>query len=343
MSGGKGIKISNLIAELENRSSGADLEYDADFLELSKEVAGGEESQYGEHVYAPAPIDWFVVESLCLKLFQRTQDLRVGVCLARAWLERGGLIGFVDGMQLLLFLLRERWSTVHPQLLAEEQFDPLARINALAELAVPSTVIATLRSQSLARTEAGEVLRCADLALIASGKESDERDECLARLGRLVEPQCSTELMRSLGTLNRLKSLLSDIGQSLDISTGLCAVSPLQPLVQLLQQWIQVVEGRLRNTSAQAVINLPSSVNAKVTSNPPLMQVQVGECRSREDVVRALEAIEEYYHRHEPSSPIPMLLRRVRRLTSMGFMEIIAELAPNSVNDMRVLGGTQED
>lgn len=335
------INISNLISKLESQGSGEDLEYDPDFLELSKEVTGGEETQYGEHVYTPEPINWLVVESLCLKLFQRTQDLRVGVFLARAWLELGGLGSFVDGVQLLLFLLRERWSSVHPQLLAEEQFDPLIRINALAELVVPSTVIATLRCQSLARSETGEELRCADLALIASGGASNERNECLARLGRFIEPQCSAELMQSLERLNRLKSLLSDIGKVLVTHTGLCTISPLQPLVLLLQQWIQVLEGGLGNTSAQAVINLPYLGDTKMNSNQPLMQV--GECRSREEVLKMLGAIEVYYHRHEPSSPIPMLLRRVKRLVGMEFIDIIAELAPTNVDDIRALGGTQEE
>lgn len=334
------INISNLISELESQGSGDDLEYEPDFLELSKEITGGEETQYGEHVYTPEPINWLAVESLCLKLFQRTQDLRVGVFLARAWLELGGLGSFIDGVQLLHFLLRERWSTVHPQLLPEEQFDPLVRINVLAELVVPNTVISTLHSQSLARSETGEVLRCADLALIASGGASDERNECLARLGRFIEPRCSAELMQSLERLNRLKNLLSDIGEILDTHTGLCAISPLQPLVQFLQQWIQVLEGCLGDTSVQGVINLPSLGDAKMNSNPPLMQF--GECRSREEVVKMIGAIEVYYHRHEPSSPIPMLLRRVKRLVGMEFMDIIAELAPTNVDDIRALGGTQE-
>lgn len=334
------INISNLISELESQGCGDDLEYDPDFLELSKEVAGGEEAQYGEHVYTPEPINWLVVESLCLKLFQRTQDLRVGVFLARARLELGGLSSFIDGVRMLLFLLRERWDCVHPQLLAEEQFDPLIRINVLAELVVPSTVIATLRGQSLARSETGEELRCADLALIASGEASNERNECLARLGRFIEPRCSAEVMKSLDKLNHLKSLLIDIGKILDTHTGLCAISPLQPLVELLQQWIQVLEGRLGNTNTQAVINLASFGDAMMNSNHPF--IQVGECRSREEVVKMLEAIEVYYHRHEPSSPVPMLLRRVKRLVGMEFMDIITELAPTNVDDIRALGGTQE-
>ncbi len=57
----------------------------------------------------------------------------------------------------------------------------------------------------------------------------------------------------------------------------------------------------------------------------------------------ALDAITAYYSRYEPSSPIPMLVQRVRRLTGKDFLEIMAELAPSSVSDMRALAGIQED
>ncbi|TWC46131.1 type VI secretion system protein ImpA [Pseudomonas sp. SJZ080] len=337
------INVKSFIAGLASKGCGEDLEYDADFLALSQKITGGEESQYGEHVYVPEPIDWIAVEALCLKLFERTHDLRVGVCLARAWLERSGLDGFANGLQVLAFLLRERWDTVHPQLSVTEQFDPLVRFNTLAELTVPSTVIATLRREPLARTDTQEVLSCADLALIAVGTESQERTGCLARLGRLIEPQCSTELMRSLGVLNRLEGLLVEIGQCLDDHTGLCAVSPLQPISRLLQQWLRVVEGRLRDTAQGLSLVSDPSPNAVIGRDAvPAQVIGGGECRSRDDVLRALDAIEAYYHHHEPSSPVPMLVRRVRKLAGMEFMEIIAELVPSSINELRILGGLQD-
>ena len=48
--------------------------------------------------------------------------------------------------------------------------------------------------------------------------------------------------------------------------------------------------------------------------------------RSREDIVRQLDSICAYYSRCEPSSPIPMILRRVQKMVSMDFVQLMAEL-----------------
>jgi len=54
-----------------------------------------------------------------------------------------------------------------------------------------------------------------------------------------------------------------------------------------------------------------------------------GEIRSRGDVIRALEKICDYYTRAEPSSPLPFLLERAKRLVDMDFLQIIGELTPD--------------
>jgi type VI secretion system protein ImpA len=67
-----------------------------------------------------------------------------------------------------------------------------------------------------------------------------------------------------------------------------------------------------------------------------------GEIGSRADVVRMLDKILAYYQRHEPSSPVPMLLERAKRLAPKSFFEIMEELAPESVGQINILRGPQE-
>ena len=49
---------------------------------------------------------------------------------------------------------------------------------------------------------------------------------------------------------------------------------------------------------------------------------------SRDDVVRAIDRICDYYSRYEPSSPVPLLLKRARRLATGSFVDIVRDLAP---------------
>ena len=67
-----------------------------------------------------------------------------------------------------------------------------------------------------------------------------------------------------------------------------------------------------------------------------------GEVNSREDVIRVLDKACDYFSRHEPSSPVPLLLRRAKRLVSKGFMDIIQDIAPDGINQIKTIAGTEE-
>jgi len=55
-----------------------------------------------------------------------------------------------------------------------------------------------------------------------------------------------------------------------------------------------------------------------------------------------LDKILAYYQRHEPSSPVPMLIERAKRLAPKSFYEIMEDLAPDSVNQINILRGPQD-
>jgi type VI secretion system protein ImpA len=65
-----------------------------------------------------------------------------------------------------------------------------------------------------------------------------------------------------------------------------------------------------------------------------------GDIASRDDVIRVLDRICAYYDRCEPSSPVPILLKRARRLVPMGFLDIVRDLAPGGVDQVELIRGT---
>jgi type VI secretion system protein ImpA len=68
-----------------------------------------------------------------------------------------------------------------------------------------------------------------------------------------------------------------------------------------------------------------------------------GEIQSREDVVKALEKICQYYARNEPSSPLPLLLTRAKRLASKSFLEIVQDLTPDALAQIQALAGSDNE
>jgi type VI secretion system protein ImpA len=67
-----------------------------------------------------------------------------------------------------------------------------------------------------------------------------------------------------------------------------------------------------------------------------------GDVRSREDVIRMLDKICDYYKQNEPSSPLPLLLQRAKRLVRKDFMEILKDIAPEGVKQAELIGGGDE-
>jgi type VI secretion system protein ImpA len=69
----------------------------------------------------------------------------------------------------------------------------------------------------------------------------------------------------------------------------------------------------------------------------------VAEIASRDDVVRAIDRICDYYSRHEPSSPVPLLLSRARRLATGSFVDIVRDLAPDALVEIEKVCGLNKD
>jgi type VI secretion system protein ImpA len=59
-------------------------------------------------------------------------------------------------------------------------------------------------------------------------------------------------------------------------------------------------------------------------------------------VVRTIDRICDYYSRQEPSSPVPLLLKRARRLATGSFVDIVRDLAPDALPQIERVCGVEE-
>jgi type VI secretion system protein ImpA len=70
--------------------------------------------------------------------------------------------------------------------------------------------------------------------------------------------------------------------------------------------------------------------------------ISIGGIRTRDDATRALDAIAAFFRTNEPSSPIPLLLERAKRLVAKDFLEVLAELAPEALAPARAASGVRD-
>ena len=90
--------------------------------------------------------------------------------------------------------------------------------------------------------------------------------------------------------------------------------------------------------SDDAGMNKPANPVSTPTDKP--MEL----INSRKDVIRVLDQICSYYDQNEPASPVPLLLKRARKLVEKNFIEIVEDLVPDSAAQIKkLIGGVTEE
>ena len=117
--------------------------------------------------------------------------------------------------------------------------------------------------------------------------------------------------------------------------------APLLGLLGLVQQ----VCARVAPAPAQATQAGAGGAERGVDADrlaPQTEEGMSGEIRNRDDALRMLDTVIEYFERNEPTNPAPLLIRRARRLVSMNFVDIIRDMAPESLKQIESIAGAEQ-
>jgi type VI secretion system protein ImpA len=70
--------------------------------------------------------------------------------------------------------------------------------------------------------------------------------------------------------------------------------------------------------------------------------VAVGNIRTRDDAVRALDAVATFFRNNEPSSPVPLFIERAKRLVAKDFLSVLEDIVPEALAQAKVAGGVRD-
>jgi type VI secretion system protein ImpA len=59
--------------------------------------------------------------------------------------------------------------------------------------------------------------------------------------------------------------------------------------------------------------------------------------------MKALDRICDFYAKSEPSSPVPLLLKRAQRMAGMNFLEIINDMTPEALPQVNLVAGIKPE
>jgi type VI secretion system protein ImpA len=320
-----------------DKPSGENLSYAPDFLDLQNKVRGKEETQFS----AAEDPNWKELLELASELTLKFKHLQAGVILSLALAQTEGLPGFRDGLNVLLGWLEKHWETVYPQLDSEDNNDPTERVNLLQCLSVTTSGDPYRFCDRLSKIPLCEskTLGRYDLAALKNSRAPADPAQVAA-----VFRDTSAELLQSrFDAVCESIAALTSIDDLLGKLIGAGRVPNFESLRKILgdmrNQMSPYVTGSQGAAKADGVA-IVAVANAKAVRNESSGLKRAID--SREDVLTALSAVCDYYRRCEPSSPVPFLLERARRLVSKDFLQIMSDLAPDTLPQWRAITGTVE-
>lgn len=356
----------------DQNPSGDSLRDHPEFLEIERLTApradaGRNETGRSEAGPAPAPVDWSEVLRRCEGLRSSGRDLRLIVLVVRAHANQRGFAGLADGLILVERTIERHWDTLYPELRADP--DPaeaaFRRLNALAGLQTGPSVLADLRARAAFSIRTFGPVTGADLergsmevAAVLAGfvgiseetrlREAEQQEQLIQRVraacaalaeqapDRLVEEAAAVRA--AIAAAEALEKAVAERagpgGRLADLQQFLRRVSAT--LDQAVTK--EAPEGTAETGASEAQASGLDSGPA-----PAAGAAAPGRIGSREDVIRALDGIIEFYARVEPSSPVPFLARRMRRMVPMDFLQLIEDLTPGGLKEFRLLAGLSED
>ena len=331
----------------DDQPSGENLEYDEVFINLEIAAQPGEERQVGDELFPGEDPDFSAVAEAALAVLEKSHDLRAAVYLGNAELRINGLAGFAPVATYIERCLTEHWATCHPEL-DEDDGDPTMRANAIRGLTDNDGVLTSLRMAPLTNSPSFGGFSLRDI-MIAEGEIQPPADmETIpdtATIGAAFQETDDADLAVFLEQAESIDASLRAIeatfeenapGQSPDLD-------PIRRLVSRIKKRIasevggvdaggaaDVESSSAPGSGAMAVPTGPAPSGGGAVSNPA-------------DVINTLDRIIAYYQRSEPSSPVPILLNRAKRLVNADFLTIVKDMAPSGLENVNIVGGLEEE
>jgi type VI secretion system protein ImpA len=340
--------LESLLSPLDGESpTGENLEYDPEFMALERLAAPKAERVVGDSIIAAEEPDWDKVSDQAQALLARSKDLRVAVHLATAWMRTTGLPGWSSGLQLIRNLLEHYWDNVHPQLDAEDDNDPTARVNAVAAVTDLQGMLGFFRttpfvqSPRLGRFTLRD-LRIANGSLKIAGSEEENTElPGLTQIEACCMDCAEEQLAENVAAINAAFDHVKAIDAIFNEHIGTSGPD-LKPLLSDVYEIKKFLEPQLAKRSPQAAELVETEEGEASVASTGKTAVASGRIETPQDVIRRLDEICDYYARCEPSSPIPLLLRRAQRLVGLSFVDLMKDLAPGGMSELQVISGVEE-
>jgi len=293
---------------------------------------------FGQSTPLDKDTDWREIKTKSLEALDVCKDFRLAGHLAAAALRVDSLPAFCSIIKAASHWLENQWDAVHPRL----DDDAILRKNALNSFADRMAIIDALRRSPLVTNPQLGSYCLRDIE-IAKGQytppESEpkvvaETEITAAFLAASVEELTALrgDIQGAIAALKIIEGKMRDVG-------GIESAPTFDDLLSQLVKMDRILTEQIAPRLGEAA----SEGEAAAADGPTGGVIGVGSIKSRQDAIRALDAVAGFFRQNEPSSPIPMFIERAKRLVAKDFLEVLADIAPDALGQAKSAGGVRDN
>jgi type VI secretion system protein ImpA len=338
----------------DDKPSGEDFTYHDSFLDLERAAKGKAADQFSE---GEEP-DWKEVRDKAEEVLRQSKHLRAAVLLTLSLTRLENAAGLRDGLGLVRGLTENFWPDLYPKLDPDDNNDPTERLNTLNDL-----------SSGKFGAHVRQIVLCQSRAL-----GTITLDHYLAAIDT-DKPQADAAKPKKTGPdLNQIHAAFRDVGpdaMKVTLASAEAALGHAEAIEKFIDDKLGAGNGVNFESLDKILKDMKKAVEPFAASDGDGAAAEAGDAgtseaadngggggggprrrsagggpgtiESGDDVIRAIDAICAYYTLNEPSSPVPLILNRAKKLVNKDFTAIMENLTPEAITQLQVITGPKED
>jgi type VI secretion system protein ImpA len=289
----------------------------------------------------PVP-DWAELKAKSLEALGRSRDLRVLAHLAAALIRTDGLAAFLAILGIVAQWLEAYWDHLYPRV----DEDAILRRNALNCFADRIAIVDALRRTALlSHRQLGAVtLRDIEVATgLLTPSDGNGQKPAESQINAVFSGSPIEDLGAVRAAVDDAVAAVRRIETAMVSHSGVESAPSLEGLTSYLSRVQRIVRERIAaHPDAASVSGSESLADPNAAMEADQRSVAVGAIRSRQDAIRALDAVAAFFRKNEPSSPVPLFIERAKRLVAKDFLEVLADVVPDAIAQAKIVGGIRD-
>ncbi len=306
---------------------------------------------------SPEPADWEAVSRLSIAALARSKDLWITAWLIEALTRLHGFAGLRDGVRLAQLLCDRFWDDVHPQPTKEEGLTPrFMQLSNLNGSDSEGTLVAAIMNVPIT---APRTIRPCSYADYKDATELERKDPKV-RSRRVEQGAVTIDMFqRAIAetSVDFFENLLDDLQQATEAVTSFttllgsrvadkASLPPSSRIRETLDDCLRLCRSLTKDILHREEPGDAGEVGVPATSTEKSGSADGSAVETRQEALRTLLRVSEYFRRTEPHSPVSYALEQAVRWAHMSLPDLLSELITDkSTRDeiFKRAGITQKD